>query len=188
MVYNVPCLLYSLHCTLYNTLCSLYNTLCSLYIVHCKLYTVHCRLNTLLNLNLLSSSQASFILHLLSFYLNSLLHVPFSTPFSTPCSMLYSMLYSMQLPYQKCGGMQKQQNLSNSWTRKVDQKVLEEQYLLTFGTWCLHLIFFLWNMRTNLIYIYIFFFSNFFSEFFKTFFNLIWLWKSEQKTSKSTQA
>ena len=34
----------------------------------------------------------------------------------------------------KCGGTYKQQTVTNSRTRKVDKKVLEEQYLCTFGT------------------------------------------------------
>ena len=41
----------------------------------------------------------------------------------------------------KCGGIYQQQNLSNSWNRKIDKKVLKEQFMLTFRTWFLYLVF-----------------------------------------------
>ena len=34
----------------------------------------------------------------------------------------------------KCGGIYKQQALSNSWARKVYQKVLQEKFLCSFGS------------------------------------------------------
>ena len=63
-------------------------------------------------------------------------------------------------------GTYEQQALSNSRTRKVDQKVLQEQYLCTSGRWFRHLTIFSAIKNTKHIYIYIFvvilrFFLNF---------------------------
>ena len=58
----------------------------------------------------------------------------------------------------KCGGTYKQQNISNSWTRKVDQKVLEEIFLLNLWTLCIHIIVFLKSWEQNLIISFIYFF------------------------------
>ena len=38
-----------------------------------------------------------------------------------------------------CGGILEQLNLSCSWTRKVDQKVLQEQFLCPFWSGCIYL-------------------------------------------------
>ena len=38
-----------------------------------------------------------------------------------------------------CKGAYKQQALTNSRTRKVDQKFLKEQFMTTSGRWCMHL-------------------------------------------------
>ena len=53
-----------------------------------------------------------------------------------------------------CRGTYKQQPLSNSRTRKVDQKVLQEQCLCTFGRWCMHLIYFSENKNTKHFFLY----------------------------------
>ena len=49
----------------------------------------------------------------------------------------------------KCRGTYQQQTLSNSRTRKFDQKVLQEQFLFTSGIWCIHLNIFFWKWKNN---------------------------------------
>ena len=49
-------------------------------------------------------------------------------------------LCGIHCPIVTCRGTYTQQALSNSRARKVDQKVLQEQFMCTSGTWCMHLI------------------------------------------------
>ena len=78
--------------------------------------------------------------------------------------LLWRLFVCVQCLIVKCGGTCEQQNLWNSWTRKVDNEVLEERFLLTFWTWCIYIIFFseILKAKSYNIFWYLFLKSFFF--------------------------
>ena len=86
----------------------------------------------------------------------------------------------------KCRGTYEQQTLSNSRTRKFDQKVLQEQFLCTSGRWCIHLNIVSGNKRKKTFFCVFFFYI--FQNFLKIFvikFNHEKRWSNELKKHKS---